>query len=1168
MALAYERYVKSKNKEVFLKNVIIASNRLGIEPDWLMHVMYCESHLNYQEWNLTHTHYGLIQFSEDLRTEYEKDLNGVSFESLTDVEQLNYVYNYLTTYRIKLTSLATVHMAVMYPQMIQIPNWKPYDESNRLLKNNGVWTDRTAGTNDKGDNVTIESFTAWTEDKFKTETKNNSKKPISKKTNTPEPTPTEEVVKEEDMGWFTYIHTVSSVKTLKELIEYKGWVIPEKDKQFPDERLLNFEDNIESIRLSLAQNLRDSQKGNEKNSLEIGTRLKIPVSWASPMVIPFDGLHNVIPNDQTSVFISNALKRVVESPEYRIKYNNSVTSEYVTKKMVKPRVWIYCKTLGIQEQPNKPRFSSVGAIFDLSPFVINVTTNVGKTGGSFSIVLPPLMCEVTSNGWEIKKSTINTFNDNGSENFIAKSSLTTAGKNWNGENTAYKNQFLFKLLISENDIVWISLDNPQNEPNEKLRQFLENKKATDPIVDRSLLAGNFYDMIGLVDSVPETMNPQNAQMSITVQGRDLMKLLIEDSSQYMMLPADRQESLKTQGLIKNDNPENWGRPFRMRLDIESEIWNMAFVQRRTIGEMLGFIISSMATVELAPDDLFDSYVSQETEDSKLDVDQKRGFGISRYNYYDLSVTPPKTSLYRAAGIWQIIKLQIDNEAVNDRTVLNHRLAVHSGSLISGMKMFADDLFVELFGDTYIDQYFLIARRPPFNYASLVDYAILGFDYAIKGDMVTSDNLDWYKGDVYSWYRINLPQITPTGTTMPYTVFPVVYFREFCEIWGNKSLDVQSNYTPWNVATEDDVFSKQMIEDLKYLVQSHVYLPFTREGSITIKGGDRRFKRGTWVRYELTREIYYIDNVQQSVDARSGDRFTMLRVSRGMVENNDAGNYILPLYFNIIDGINEVEDIIQKHPTENVNVEPIKTILELAFDSDESGFMDVNRQFKINVEGTSYDEQIFDTNLTHRKYLRKQSDDTIQMFVDELHEYNLTQITLTGNADEVDNNGDVNSRSRAKITGNEIIKIWNQKYPAQPFDESKIIILGNGKNNLLGNRSEANTLEQKKNVDYKNRRIDVVIYTKDTKPPPKTYQSFDFSKWKVNQGIFNFFKTRSQFRSSIEDFMNIGKYTEGNKPTDFKDDEQYKTEKDFKNGVDDLRTQDKDNYIKDIKTRQV
>ena len=65
-----------------------------------------------------------------------------------------------------------------------------------------------------------------------------------------------------------------------------------------------------------------------------------------------------------------------------------------------------------------------------------------------------------------------------------------------------------------------------------------------------------------------------------------------------------------------------------------------------------------------------------------------------------------------------------------------------------------------------------------------------------------------------------------------------------------------------------------------------YKPFTRKGTITIRG-DRRIKRGMWIWYKKTNEIFYVDSVANSAQIQGNgdvDRFTTLNVSRGMIKD--------------------------------------------------------------------------------------------------------------------------------------------------------------------------------------------------------------------------------------------------------------------------------------------
>ena len=103
----------------FATKVIELSDRLGIDPNWLMACMKFESDLRATTVNKTSGATGLIQFMPDTARSL-----GTSVEELRglfDTEQLVYVEAYLQN-RGKLTSLEDVYMAILWPVAIGKPN--------------------------------------------------------------------------------------------------------------------------------------------------------------------------------------------------------------------------------------------------------------------------------------------------------------------------------------------------------------------------------------------------------------------------------------------------------------------------------------------------------------------------------------------------------------------------------------------------------------------------------------------------------------------------------------------------------------------------------------------------------------------------------------------------------------------------------------------------------------------------------------------------------------------------------------------------------------------------------------------------------------------------------------------------------------------------------------
>lgn len=222
-----------------------------------------------------------------------------------------------------------------------------------------------------------------------------------------------------------------------------------------------------------------------------------------------------------------------------------------------------------------------------------------------------------------------------------------------------------------------------------------------------------------------------------------------------------------------------------------------------------------------------------------------------------------------------------------------------GSILNPIKKICQKPFVEFFTDTYGDQFYYIVRTVPFDlkrYSALKDVAL-----NITGSDVISEQLSFNQGDIYSWYRIT-PQglISGQGNDIVWAYLKAVHFKKYMDIWGDKPLDIITNYIPYEPKVGDKDgrttanFVKQAIYDLKFLVDTHAYMPFVRTGTITINP-DRRIKRGTVIRYQPTGEVFYVESVNQSYQVNNGsiDRQTTLQVTRGMVEKHFS------LYFQII-----------------------------------------------------------------------------------------------------------------------------------------------------------------------------------------------------------------------------------------------------------------------------
>ena len=300
--------------------------------------------------------------------------------------------------------------------------------------------------------------------------------------------------------------------------------------------------------------------------------------------------------------------------------------------------------------------------------------------------------------------------------------------------------------------------------------------------------------------------------------------------------------------------------------------------------------------------------ASEDLDVKTKAELDQGLTTALTSYIDIDKTHPdfdeKTSIGPAKGIWQIVKLVID-ESVTERRVVDSSASSANGSLINFLKKVCQEPFVEFYTDTYGDMFHLIVRKPPINREGLI--SMLDGDVTVENqegdkevykstiiDIETSDvlqeQLAYNEQDIYSWYHLN-PQsnFLGQGNTYSLAYLPAIFFKEYAEIWGSKPLNITHNYMPKlplnNNKSTLDVSEMQAFNDLAFLVESFIYMPFTRKGTIIVNG-DRRLKVGNICRYKPTGEIFFIDGVRQSfsIQDNSIDRTTTIEVSRGMVED--------------------------------------------------------------------------------------------------------------------------------------------------------------------------------------------------------------------------------------------------------------------------------------------
>lgn len=110
----------TENKDTFIQKVIYISGLLQIVPAWLMIVMYFESGLNPRAQNSKTKATGLIQFMPPTATALGTSVDDLM--QMSNVQQLNYVYQYLRPYAGKIKSLTDLYLCIFYPYAVTQPD--------------------------------------------------------------------------------------------------------------------------------------------------------------------------------------------------------------------------------------------------------------------------------------------------------------------------------------------------------------------------------------------------------------------------------------------------------------------------------------------------------------------------------------------------------------------------------------------------------------------------------------------------------------------------------------------------------------------------------------------------------------------------------------------------------------------------------------------------------------------------------------------------------------------------------------------------------------------------------------------------------------------------------------------------------------------------------------
>lgn len=706
----------------------------------------------------------------------------------------------------------------------------------------------------------------------------------------------------------TYIINTEDGISVSNFIKEYNLKNPLNNNQYiSDQELINYGNNRDSILNSNTPANKIIQKKNI-TTIPKNAKIEVPVNIIGDKTIYAVNKTLTISNNSTA-FIEKSIGKLLAEDSYK-KLNNSdskFNDGILYKKELNCAVYIWSKSL-----------SPKGDFFlNVTPLVLNISTNCGKSGGNFTIFLPNINlkeAEIDSKfpvGKEFLHKTIYDYTQN-IDSYHKVTTNDVVDNNDSKINTIFRrNNSFFNQFLQAQDLVFIKFEKLENEKS-SLNQ--------NPKVSAKDLDGNLWDMIGLITKV--NSNENSNEQSVSITGMDLSKLLIDDGVMFFPISygtVDSGNYIKQtikDGIEKRltfNDPTNSNFKFSVNnspISDRLDIFNFG----GTVEEWLVWMFSRLTTIGVIADDLMNGYSSNDTT-MILSKSEKEDKGVNTQTYKKI----------QAVGIWKICKLIVDKN-LDNRRLADTSIASSTGNLYSIIKKVAQEPFIEMIMDTWghkmrdndpwSSKYCFIFRQSPFSQAAFKSLPCI----SIYEEDVYNESLSWCD-EIYSSYRL-----IPRGSALfsqdePSLLFavPAVIINEYVAIWGVKTLEISSNFLDLSpVESVDNVKWKgdaitQNINDLDWLIQTHSLLPFTRQGTITVKG-DRRIKRGMLIRYFPTGELFYVVGVNNVVNFEGEvQRTTTFQVVRGIVEKD------YDKYFNIVKRTKTNVGNKQNEQTNNQNI---------------------------------------------------------------------------------------------------------------------------------------------------------------------------------------------------------------------------------------------------------
>lgn len=571
-----------------------------------------------------------------------------------------------------------------------------------------------------------------------------------------------------------------------------------------------------------------------------GVELILDSNYIDKLILITESENQVIVDTlDTPPFLADALQQLVDSKKYVQRIGEATIFS------PKVKVWVWSRNLWENKHTS--------GLVNLSPFVDTLTFSSGEGSGSWNMTLAPVAAEfledLKTGVWNIRGNSF--IKQNNRLGYISNSSI-------NREDDL-RATYYFNNILQKNDMIFI-----QFEP----LKFTEEDSRLDEsiIIGQNNLVKTMFDCIGFIDQVGYSMQSQGGDVVINVSGGDMMHLLQQDA--FYFYPEQFLLS-KSGGMFYNlvEDEKGLSRTTNQLSGFTNEYY-------RKLGTIIPFTINALSRTGLVDSDLFIPYKDSRTKFFGV-VDDVWGF------------TPSE-------GAYQILKIVMD-ERIQQRHIVDKNLGIESGTILSFLQRMVTPPFVQMLMDTYQDQFYLTFRQAPWDKAGYMELAEACYDnFTIYNRDVISENLNFNTDEIYTWYRL-IPKPAVAGAAADQTVwtfFKAVRFPEYTKWFGERPLELTSNYLNYHDLGTTDAEKKndsksvmdQAIKDLKLMVDCYSYMPFTRRGTLTIRG-DRRYRKGLIIYYKPTDEYFYVNAVNQQFrsNIQGADRITTLTVTRGIVK---------------------------------------------------------------------------------------------------------------------------------------------------------------------------------------------------------------------------------------------------------------------------------------------